>query len=910
MQRVFSNFIILFFCFILTACGGSSNDETIVPEPIDETPEPVTTSTINGTIKVASNIIKDGDLNDRSAPFVDNSSFLKAQEIPNIVTIQGFATAKPTIDLNGFSDDRFYQSIDADDYYLAYLQADQVVHLQSAQYNPQELPTPTEGDELYGDLDLSLFNYDSEETLASVETGETETIVIPKAGLYFINVHASKNAARYVLSIRQPSSATVAALRSSSRQVSGDDFVENELIIQFNDTLQAASTSGEFTGLTTNHAGKARPALAKLSSTVSAAASQHRTASGLQSLADRYPHAYEKLMTIRKMKSLAHSKNVKTVSLNYLRKPMRVPSDPLYSYQWHYPSMNLPQAWDITTGTPASGSVVVAVIDTGIISSHPDLKNKLVPGYDFIRDDDNSRDAEPGIDSNPEDPGDSTKLGASSWHGTHVAGTIAAESNNGIGVAGVSWGAKIMPLRVLGQFGGNTYDIMQAMNYAAGLDNDSGTKPAQPADIINLSLGGGGFSQQEADLFEKIYKQGIIIVAAAGNDNSNVASYPASYNGVISVSAMDFNKQRAPYSNFGPKIDIAAPGGSLTRDINQDGYGDGVLSTFADDNSGTPKPSYVFLQGTSMATPHVAGMFALMKAVNPALKATDIIGLNANEKKLLENEQLTDPAGITGKDDIYGYGTANALKAVQAARDLLGAIEEPEPPVILQATPASLNFSSGSLSSNLKISNEGDGTVSIVSVTNNNNWLSITELNNSNDPGSLGLYRVSATTDGLSEGFYFGTLEFHFDNESSLTVNVNLIVGIGDTGGKLSRIYVNLFDIEQEAVIDWTHVRENPDNELVFSFSQVPQGRYIIVAGTNIDNDGYICQLGEGCAVYPSSSQITPIDTQVPGTIDIEMTANIVSSQGINSISQFSAESALLLPVKQAKPDPTRLIQK
>jgi serine protease len=183
-----------------------------------------------------------------------------------------------------------------------------------------------------------------------------------------------------------------------------------------------------------------------------------------------------------------------------------------------------------------------------------------------------------------EDPGDLAFGQRSSFHGTHVAGTIGAATNNGGGVAGVAWGVTLVPLRVLGLGGGTSYDVLQAVRYAAGLANDSGT--SHPVDVINLSLGGGGFSSTEQSVYTQARNAGVIVVAAAGNDDSSQLFYPASYAGVVSVSAVDLRLLKAPYSSFGAAVDVAAPGGDTSIDRNGDGYGDGVLSTLFDELAG------------------------------------------------------------------------------------------------------------------------------------------------------------------------------------------------------------------------------------------------------------------------------------------------------------------------------------
>ncbi len=233
------------------------------------------------------------------------------------------------------------------------------------------------------------------------------------------------------------------------------------------------------------------------------------------------------------------------------------------------------------------------MIDTGVVLRHPDLQGQLVAGYDFIRDRGNAVDGD-GIDRDPDDPGDrSNPDGSSSFHGTHVAGTVAAATGNSLGVAGVAFGAKVMPLRAVGRFGGSIYDIEQAVRFAAGLPNDSGTVPPRRADVINLSLGSTYADAEDQAVFEAARTAGVVVVAAAGNSADSERFYPAAYPGVLAVSAVDINKNLAPYSSFGSWVSVAAPGGSTARDVNGDGKPDGVLSTVATDTEGVLVNDYV-----------------------------------------------------------------------------------------------------------------------------------------------------------------------------------------------------------------------------------------------------------------------------------------------------------------------------
>jgi serine protease len=308
-----------------------------------------------------------------------------------------------------------------------------------------------------------------------------------------------------------------------------------------------------------------------------------------------------------------------------------IPNDPRWSDQWQYHGtygMNLPAAWDITTGL---SSTVVAVIDTGY-RPHTDLTGRFVQGYDFIWDPIVANDGD-GRDADAQDPGDwitsadaasisfaGCPVENSSWHGTHVAGTIAANTNNSVGVAGVNWQAKILPVRVLGKCGGYTSDIVDGMRWAAGLAISGVPANANPAKVLNISLGGSGTcSVAEQSAVNDIIATGAVIVVAAGNSDADASNFtPASCNHVIVVGATDKSGTRAYYSNYGSIVDISAPGG-------EQGYPNdpnGILSTL---NAGTTTPgadNYVYYQGTSMAAPHVAGLVSLMLAISPTLNYT------------------------------------------------------------------------------------------------------------------------------------------------------------------------------------------------------------------------------------------------------------------------------------------------
>jgi serine protease len=358
--------------------------------------------------------------------------------------------------------------------------------------------------------------------------------------------------------------------------------------------------------------------------------------------------------------SMASNASVEYVEEDKLMKPLFTPNDTRYSEQWQYfeaaGGINAPAAWDVTNGT----GVTVAVVDTGY-RPHADLVANIVGGYDFISDTFVSNDGN-GRDNNPQDPGDFTAAGAcaagdpafnSSWHGTHVAGTIAAVTNNGSGVAGVAFGAKVVPVRVLGRCGGLTSDIADAIVWASGGAVSGVPANANPARLINMSLGGSGACGATfQNAINSARSRGTAVIVAAGNSNTNASNAsPANCGGVIAVAAVNRSGGRAFYSNFGAVVDIAAPGGDTRTSA-----ANGILSTL---NAGATTPgadSFAFYQGTSMATPHVVGVAALVLSVNGGLTPDQV-----------ESVLKSTARGFPATCSQCGAGIVNAAAAVAAA---------------------------------------------------------------------------------------------------------------------------------------------------------------------------------------------------------------------------------------------------
>lgn len=853
--------------------GGGNGDDTG-----GDTGGDTATFSVSGTATVAGSTASDSDTNEANAPASPNDTFPEAQSIINPVTLGGYANVA-----GQGPEGRSFESGDVSDLYHVNL-----VDGQSLTLTISDTAVSTNGDDPFsgGDLDLYLFpgscddgscspsacDYNEpKETFGweqrSAETGETESLSVNGDGDYYLEVCSFYGGSNYTLSIGRGGASTTAAADGSASAGMDDDFVPGDIIVRFHDhTVNASGGTGLYNraaalGMTPKAGGEGRPMLMGLGggdrvATLSALGVDVAGSEKRAHVARQGEEALLKWDTLRAIEAIEQRADVAYAEPNRIVQPFKTPTDQFYDLQWHYPAINLPQAWDITTGM-SDPDVVVAVIDTGIRDDHPDFTGQFVPGagYDLISDPAIADDGD-GIDPDPHDPGDGSGSRPSSWHGTHVAGTVAARTNDGDRtVAGVAWNAKLMNLRALGVGGGTTYDVNQAIYYAAGLENDSPTTADTPADVINMSLGGSTPTDSQREAVRAARAEGAIIVAAAGNAGTSELQYPASYDGVISVSAVDINRDFAPYSSFGTEIDVAAPGGDTGADVNGDGNPDGILSTLWDE--GGDRPTYGFYQGTSMAAPHVAGVIALMKAVNPALTPDDI-------DRLLQDGRLTDDLGDTGRDNEFGHGLINAYRAVDTARDDAGGGDEPEQPS-LTLNPGSLNFGATGTRIEVTADNGGGGTLTGVQATADGAaWLDVEAV--STDDEGLGTWAVTVDRDGLADATYSGQVDFTSD-AGPVTLPVVMTVRSGDATAEAGRHFMLLIDADTGETLD-QDVVDPANGEYGYEFTDVAPGDYQVIGGTDFDNDGFICDPGEACGGYGSFDDlrtVTVVDTDLTG---------------------------------------------
>jgi serine protease len=893
---------VIAFGMTLSACGGGgdgggSNPSTSAPSgtvPADSSQSMVR---LSGTISVAEFSAVDSDTNDPAqSGFRSNDSLATAQSLPNPVFLSGHLNV-PGQGPTG----RTFVSGDVLDAYRINLQAGQVVELAFG------------ADIRQMDVDLAVLDENGEIVGLSYGLSSYECVFITRSGSYFVVPvifdRTAIGSTNYVLFVAPPAGPGACANRTvSSAGVIGGEVVA--AVSRSSDT-QRALKAIDSSGMTVVGGGLEPGSLALLklpTNTIArtkgldALAERAAQERGMlsrpvsKSLADfslRLPSATSEILeTVAYAKLLGTSGGYEHVSPNRVMESTQAAafvgalpsSDPEYAKQrWHYDQISLPSAMTaLQQMTPQpTRRPIVAVLDTGVVLDHPDLSSQLLPGFDFVSSLSFAGDGD-GIDAVADDVLTPSSGVSDLFHGTHVSGTIAASTFNAVGGASVAPMAQILPIRVLGRSGrGNLFDYLEGLKFSAGLANASGRLPSVRADIVNLSLGGTGTCDAlEQSVINEVRRQGVSVVAAAGNDSS--ASVPAPLRspancaGVIAVGATNSRLERAVYSNVGAALVVAAPGGDSGDQV--------VHSTVATFNGGVRQPTYAGLPGTSMAAPHVAGVVALMKWVNPALTPSVIDGL-------LASGALTTDIGDVGRDAAFGWGLINARKAVDAA---LASVGQPIPGGAIEVQPAFVAMGSIRTRAELLVVAIGPTSDRVVAVSADSAQLLVSPKPGAVDATTgLGTYVVTANRDAIAPGASV-TPKVLVQRASGLTTEVPVSferrapgIGAGDYGP----LYVLAFDVDDPDFKLLGKVSAEAPAAGLYRYSlSVPKGkRVFVLAGSDLNNDQEPCSWAEACGAYPILGiDIARIDTSVDRTgIDFSVSPFL----GLDSVTSAPPDS-------------------
>lgn len=879
----------------LSACGsGGSSSSSSSVDPVDPN-EPETLVSLSGIVEVAADSSADDDVETvgRTPLVTLNNRFEDAQVITNPVTLGGYVSGRS----GSYDSNDLRTEFDKDllDVYEVSLLAGQQLSFSlfyadqnEFSVNPSRpfnvsialiptdyvgVPTPSVFQRFYSPGSAALSVDITSDYYIQIRAQE-DTDPDPR-------IDDSSGPALYTLSLSSPNQSAALADASDadpSPQEMAQDFVPGELVVRYKQVGAGALRSGATSAMASSSkssmlsaatgvspetaralasmeeigsVGKALRYRMNLLDTVSSRVSDADvSAENLRLLRERD----QKKQTLMALKALQDDPQIDYAELNYLYRAYGPISsvaditDGLYSRQWNMPMLGMPAAWKIATGE----GVRVAVIDSGIHPTHEDLNDNILlsQGYDFVSISDIENDF--GDDTNSPDFGpdpDPTDTGTT-YHGSHVSGIVAAEGNE-IGIRGVAYDASIVPLRALGAEGlGSTVDIANAVLYAAGIDNSVTEPLSEPVDIINMSLGSDQRSITLERAVAQAIGQGVFVVAAAGNENTSSPSFPAAYDDVIAVSSINEAKKRSGFSNYGPHIALAAPGGTNPGDTNNgsslfDGFQDGILSTIS-------ATSFLEFAGTSMAAPHVAGVIALMKELDSDMTLSEFRGYLAAGQL---TDVIDDPSFTEDLNrDFFGAGLINAAKAVSVFGAAL--------PDTLVVSPTNIGFVTDSTSADLTLSNPGEGSLTVTNIQTSESWLSVTGRNV--DGAGLGAYLVEVSNVARSVDSAQITVSYRIGSDPTvLTSVINVFVSrpsnLDDTVG--SNVTVFLLSLEDlEALEDDENAQLTAFSQVggvfnqgrySFEFTNVPAGRYLLSAGTDNDGDTFWFDGGEARGTYP-----------------------------------------------------------
>jgi len=838
------------------------------------------TYTINGTLYSNRFTEVDGDVQNTLKYTVrDNNSLANAQVLQNPTDVIGHI-GDNTVDIviveNGFCfdndddgacDTETLENFDTEDWYKITAAPNLTVTLQNEGLIYEDLPDNPGSFYCceYESMDLDLLLYNEDGSLANFSYTDSSTstrkiIALPDSGTFYAVVKANSGHAKYVLTFGSNVEGASAAFFNPSENFAKDRFISYipfgpEFVPTGNEKYEIDIYPD--TDIATKFIQSDQDERKGLRRFNLSVADEFKRIFGSSHL-DNIQDNLEQVEYLKHWKVLQHYKELHprlNLELDLKAKLTNFTKDPRWNLQWNLQQIGLETA--LTAIGQETKDVAVAVLDGGgpQADSTADTTSAFLPGgFDFVD-----------FDSDPTDP-----LSTSGSHGIHVGSTIAA-LNDGNNING--FGIGVVSMRVMGTSGtGFNSDIVQGMLFAGGLPNSTGTvyTGATPIKVMNLSLGstGGGCSNSYQGVFNDLYDRNITVVSSSGNEAQEapgVYGYPASCENVISVAATDATRLRAYYSTYNDKVDIAAPGGDVGADVNADGYSDGVIAFGGDED-------LAFYQGTSMASPHVAGAIGILYALVPEL-------LTSQVEALIIDGHLVDDIGPEGKDDDYGYGLLNINKAVARIID-----EEGLDFTYGSISPGTTNLGIEFNSYDITVTKVGEGELSVASITNDlPTAVTISEIDVDDD--GFGTYRLTFDRSSLPDGLYRTNTRVTFSNE-----NIQSSVATFQVGPDRDRPYVEfistyLYEVDEVGgtiSLVFGNDGEMVDGEVAFSAENLPDGQYYFSYFSFIDN--FIRDVGEFEARYPDAGSGLQYMNLAGSDLNTSVTLGVNKSASFNSL--------------------------
>ncbi len=843
------------------------------------------TYTINGTLYSNRYTAIDGDVqNTLKYTYTENNSASSAQTIINPTDLIGHI-GDNTVDIvlveNGFcvgvDEDgncltQTLENFDTEDWYKITAAPNLAVTLQIEGLIYEDLPDNPGSFYCceYESMDVDLLLYNEDGSLAdysytSNSTSTRKIIALPNSGTFYAVVKANEGHSKYVLTFGSNVSGASAFSNikenyAKDRFISYIPFGPNYKYDQADavsiDVYPEPNIETKFTQL--NDIGF--KGLRRFNLSIDEEFERIFGTSHLNDIQDNP----EQVAYIKHWKVLQHYRDLYprlNLELDLKAKAMNFTKDPSWNYQWNLQQIGLETA--LTAIGQETKNVAVAVLDSGAPSSDSTAYTTsafLPNGFDFVPIG-NSGDGD-GYDS---DPTDSTA--ATDSHGTHVGTTIAA-LNDGNNING--FGIGVVPVRVLGADGtGFVSDITQGLLYAGGFANGSGTVYSgdTPIKVVNMSLGSTGSTCSNAyqGAINDLYAVNISIVSSSGNSGVEEYGSPASCNNVISVAATEATRNRAYYSTYNDLVDIAAPGGDVGTDANADGYGDGVLAFGSNED-------LAFYQGTSMASPHVAGAIGILYALVPEL-------LSSQVDALIIDGHLVDDIGEPGKDNEFGYGLLNINKAVTRIID-----EEGLDFTYGSISPGTINLGKEFNSYDINVTKVGDGELSVTSVENDiPSAISITQKNV--DENGFGTYTINLDRSSLPDGLYSTRTKVTFSNENVQTSTATIQIGDDRERPYIEYVSTYLWQVDEDAGVRTLYFGNDGEmlnGEITFNATDIPNGQYYYSFFTYVDN--FITDVGEFVAIYPGAGSSETYINLDGEDVDVSVSLEVnKSGAGISS---------------------------